>query len=300
MIQQIKNRLKRVKVNFWRFGLINTIKYLFKNAIIKRPINQINFYLKRKKYPQNIIFITSLPKSGSTWLSNMCSGLDGFNSFAPMKWNTYISKKWDDSRWDLDKDIFKEFRTKLAVIRGHTWALPNNIDVLEKSNLKHLIGVRDPRDKLISEYWHSRNFPGHWAHKQANEQSIEEFISYKLESGEFEKETLDWVRSWLKNRDLKKSIIVRYEDMLNNPTEVLEKIFNFLEFKIERKKIENIIEKNSFNKITGRKRGENDNTKFVRKGVSGEWETIFSEEQKSLFSEIGEDVIEELGYQQTL
>lgn len=300
MIRLLKNRLQRLKVNFRRFGLINTVKYLVQNAIIKRPVNQINYFLKRKKYPQNIIFITSLPKSGSTWLSNMCSGLDGFDLFAPVKWNIYITEEWDDSRWDLETDIFKEFRNKLAVIRGHTWAIPKNLNVLTQSNLKYIIGVRDPRDKLISEYWHSRNFPRHWAHKQAHEQSIEEFISYKLESGEFEKETLNWIRNWLENRDLTKSIVIRYEDMLNNPNTVLEKIFNFLGFKIEQKKIENIIEINSFDKITGRKRGENNDTKFVRKGVSGEWKTIFSKEQKLLFSKIGEDVIENLGYQSTL
>ena len=300
MIQQIKNRLQRIKVNFQRFGLIKTIKYLYENAIIKRPKNKINFYLKRKGYQQNIIFITSLPKSGSTWLSNMCADLDGFDSFAPIKWNTYISDKWDDSRWDLDKDIFKEFKNRLAVIRGHTWALPDNIDVLDKSNLKYIIGVRDPRDKLISEYWHSRNFPGHWAHKQTNEQTIEDFISDKLESGELEKETLEWIRNWLKNRNSKKSIIIRYEDMLIDPKIVLEKIFNFINFNIEQKKIEDIIEINSFHKVTGRKRGKSDDTKFIRKGVSGEWKTIFNEEQKLLFSKIGEDVIASLEYQPTL
>ena len=300
MVQLLRNRLQRIKVNYRRFGLINTVKYLIQNVIVKRPVNQIKFYWKKKNYSQNIIFITSLPKSGSTWLSNMCAGLEGFDLFAPSKWNTYISEKWDDSRWDLDIDIFKEFSNKLAVIRGHTWALPNNIDVLDKSELKYLIGVRDPRDKLISEYWHSRNFPRHWANDQANEQTIHEFISYKLESGEFEKETLDWIRNWLNNRDMKKSIIIKYEDMLNNPTKVLDRIFNFLEFKIEQKKIENIIEKNSFDKITGRKRGKSDDTKFVRKGISGEWKTIFSKEQKALFSKIGEDIIEKLGYQQTL
>ena len=300
MIKRIKNRLQRVKVNYRRFGLLNTIEYLVKNVIVKRPVNQINYYLKRKNYPQNIIFITSLPKSGSTWLSNMCSELDGFDLFAPSKWNTYISKEWDDSRWDLDIDIFKEFRNKLAVIRGHTWALPKNVDLLVKSDIKYIIGVRDPRDKLISEYWHSRNFPGHWAHDRVHEQSINEFIYYKLESGEFQTESLEWIRNWLIKRDPKKSIIIRYEDILNNPKKVLEKIFYFLEFRIGQKKIENIIEKNSFDKITDRKRGESDDNKFVRKGISGEWKTIFNQEQKSLFSELGEDIIDKLGYQQTL
>lgn len=300
MIRLVKNRLQRIKVNFHRFGLINTVKYLVKNVIIKRPVNQINYYLKRNKYPQNIIFVTSLPKSGSTWLSNMCSDLDGFDLFAPAKWNTYITEKWDDSRWDLETGIFKEFRNRLVVIRGHTWAIPKNLNVLIKSNLKYIIGVRDPRDKLISEYWHSRNFPRHWAREQACEQSIEEFISYKLKSGEFEQETINWIKNWLNNRDSKKSIIIRYEDMLNNPDKVMEKIFNFLGFKIEQEKIKQIVEKNRFDKITGRKQGESDDTKFVRKAISGEWKTIFSTKQKLLCSKIGEDVIEKLGYQPTM
>ncbi|MBU0529746.1 sulfotransferase domain-containing protein [bacterium] len=291
--------MKRVQVNFRRFGLINTIKYLFQNIIVKRPVNQINYYFKRKEYPQNIIFITALPKSGSTWLSNMFADLDGFDLFAPMKWNTYISKKWDDTRWDLDIDTFKEFKNKLAVIRGHTWAIPQNLLALKDSNLKYIIGVRDPRDKLISEYWHSRNFPGHWAHDQAHKLSIDEFITNKLESGEFEKETINWIRSWLKNRDFKKSIIIRYEDMLINSNLVLEKTFKFLGFKTDQKKIENIIEKNSFAKVTGRNRGKSDNAKFIRKGVSGEWKTIFSKEHKLLFSNIGEDIIKDLGYEPT-
>ena len=121
-----------------------------------------------------------------------------------------------------------------------------------------------------------------------------------MESGEFEKETLNWIRNWLKKRDSKKSIIIRYEDMLNNPNTVLKKIFNFLGFKIEQEKIKRIIEKNSFKNITGRKHGESDDTKFVRKGVSGEWEAVFNKKQKSLYSKIGEDVIEKLGYQSTL
>ena len=65
---------------------------------------------------------------------------------------------------------------------------------------------------------------------------------------------------------------------------VLEKIFNFLNYNIGQKKIVDIIESNNFHKVTRRKRGKSDDTKFIRKGVSGEWKTIFSDEQKLLFS----------------
>ena len=94
MFSTINNRIRRISVNLKRFGFIKTIKYLFYNGIIKRPLNRTNYFLKCEIYPQNIIFITSLPKSGSTWLSNMCAEINGFSLFAPSSWNTYISKEW--------------------------------------------------------------------------------------------------------------------------------------------------------------------------------------------------------------
>lgn len=300
MISKITNRLKRIAVNYKRFGMTHTIKYVFYNGFAKRIVNRFNYATKGNKYSQNILFITSLPKSGSTWLSTMCAEVDGFDLFAPSSWNTYIAKEWDDTRWDLTENIFTEFNHSLAVVRGHTWAIPENINVLKNSKLKYIIGVRDPRDKLISEYYHSRNFPGHWAHTEAKKSTLSEFITIKLKSGEFEKETIEWIRMWLKNRDRKNSIIIKYEDMLNNTADVLIKIFQFLEFKLDRKTIDQIIEKHSFKNVTGRDRGKSDDTKFVRKGVSGEWKSSYSEEQKKLFSEMGEDVITNLGYEPTI
>lgn len=296
----IQDRINRIKVNFIRFGFLPTIKYLFYNGLIKRVKNKLQYISKNKLYPQNIIFITSLPKSGSTWLSNMCAEIDGFDLFAPSQWNTYITSKWDDTRWDLNKDIFTEFNSKLAVIRGHTLATEENIKVLHESDIKYLIGVRDPRDKLISEYYHSRNFPGHWAHDLAIKKSLNEFITYKLENGEFEKETLNWLRDWIVKRNSSKSMIVKYEDILFNPSRILKKLIKFLDFNICDNKISEIVEKHSFKNVTGRDRGKSDNKQFVRKGVSGEWKNIFTHDQKALFSKIGEDIISKLKYEPTI
>ena len=296
----IRDRINRINVNLQRFGYANTIKYMLYNGLFKRLKNKANYILKNKRYPQNIIFVTSLPKSGSTWLSNMLSDIDGFDLFAPSKWNTYISDKWDDTRWDLTNDIFAEFNKKLAVIRGHTMATKNNLQILNESNLKYIIGVRDPRDKLISEYYHSRNFPGHWAHDLANEKSLDQFITYKLENGEFEEETLNWIKNWLNNRDRNKSIIIKYEDLLSSPVKLYKNILEFLNFNVDENKISPTIEKHSFVNVSGRKRGESDNKQFVRKGISGEWKTAFSDRQKELFSNIGEEIINTLNYEPTI
>ena len=54
---------------------------------IKRPVRRFtahgDWFLKRHRYPQNVIFIAGLPKSGSTWLRDMFSSLSGFHSYQP-------------------------------------------------------------------------------------------------------------------------------------------------------------------------------------------------------------------------
>jgi len=54
---------------------------------IKYLSSYLNYQLKGHRYSQSLIIIISLAKSGSTWIANMLSCLDGFNRFAPLKWS---------------------------------------------------------------------------------------------------------------------------------------------------------------------------------------------------------------------
>lgn len=293
-------RFKRVQTYFERHGFLEALTYVLKNSPYKRVKNFGAYVLKGQKYPQNIIFITALPKSGSTWLRNIFSSLPGFDPFSPYRWNTFVPSDWDERRWDLYPGVFNEFARKLAVIRGHTRGTAENIDLLKESDLKYFVNVRDPRDKLISEYWHSRNFPKHWERELVFSKSLAEYITYKLDSGEFERESINWLRSWLDGRDETRSFLLRYEDTLTNTHAVLREAMRFLGFDCSEEGIDRIVAANSFEKVSGRKRGMEDQQQFLRKGVRGEWEEVFSEEQKAKFTQVGEDVIKALAYEPTL
>ncbi len=300
MVKTLKYWIQRSITHYKRKGLLDTVNYLLINGPYKRIKNYSNYFLKNKKYPQNVIFLASLPKSGSTWVANMFNGLDGFDQFAPLKWNTSIQKEWEDTRWDLYDGFFDEFDKKLAVIRGHTWPHLYNIEILQKSGLKYFITVRDPRDKLISEYWHSRNYPKQWKRELTEHKNISEYITYVFESGDFEKQTIDWIRAWLDFSENKKICLIKYEDLLTDTYLTMKKALLFLGFECDDIKLKNIIDENKFVKVTGREKGIEDSTSFVRKGVAGEWKEIFTEKQKRMFCDIGEDVIRRMGYQPTL
>ena len=295
----MKPYIIKTKNSFYEEGALRTLNKIVVNRLYKHSKSYLNYLIKHKKYSQNVIFISGLPKSGTTWIGNLFASLDGFDRFIPSKWNLHRPEKWGKYS-DLYPGFFDEFKNRLAVIKGHTWGSPYNVQILKDSGLKYIITVRDPRDKIISHYWYVQSRKNHWDHPLVLENPLSEFISYKLCSGEFEKESIDWLRVWLANRDKEKSIIVRYEDMISDTYVEMNKILDFLGINCRKSEVNSIIDLNSFKKISGRNLGEEDNKSFLRKGVYGEWKTIFNENQKKIFSNLGEDIIKSLGYEQTI
>ncbi len=300
LITTWRYRTRRTITHYRRFGFQNTVKYLLTAGLKKRISGRVFYLLHRNRYAQNIIFIAGFPKGGSTWIMNLFASLPGFGAYSPLKWNTTIPDKWGLQTWDLYDGVFNEFRNCYAVIRGHTRGVEPNLRIIEESNLKYLISVRDPRDRLISEYWHARNFPLQQQKKLAASMSVGEFVAYKLESGEFQEESLQWISTWLTNRNPHTALILRYEDLLHRAHFTIKSALEFMGIEVNDKFISKSIEANRFEKITGRKRGIADNSRFVRKGISGEWKDVFTPSHKAKFVEIGEDLIERLGYEPTL
>lgn len=302
MFPRIANRISQIKVHHNRYGLRATFKKTIERGVYKPLYTRYQFRKFGDKYPQNIIYIVAFAKSGSTWVANQFASLKGFTTMMPSRWGTSIASDWETSTDDyrLYPGIFNEFKNKLVVVKGHTWATQANLQVLSDSGLKYLITLRDPRDKIVSEYWYLRNRHEHWNHQLAKEKTLGEYITYKLESGEFEREVIEWIRLWLNNRSETRSRIIKYEDLLRNPHDIIAEALNFLEFKITSTELDRIIAENRFEKQSGRKTGDENTKSFLRKGISGEWKQVFDNEQKQLFASVAEDVIKKLDYEPTL
>jgi hypothetical protein len=159
--------------------------------------------------------------------------------------------------------------------------------------------VRDPRDQMISEYWYLRNRSWHPAHEMASRLSLEEFISEELEAGAARGSRIDWLESWIANRDPNKSRIVRYEDLLHDPVSQLQLAFDFLGFDVRSSLTASIVEANRFEKKAGRPQGQEDTNSFLRKGVAGEWMHEFNHDHRKRCRETYEAVITALGYSPT-
>ncbi len=90
---------------------------------------------------------------------------------------------------------------------------------------------------------------------------------------------------------------VRYEDHLHRPHETLAELFRFLGVGAESEVIEAVVEENSFEKVSGRPRGQESSSNFLRKGISGDWVEVFTKGDKRVFKEEAGDLLVELGYE---
>lgn len=91
---------------------------------------------------------------------------------------------------------------------------------------------------------------------------------------------------------------VRYEDLLSRPEEELGRLLRLLGADASEEAVSACVEAGSFARWSrGRERGQEDSAAFLRKGVAGDWENVFTEEDKRAFKEAAGDTLVQLGYE---
>ena len=91
--------------------------------------------------------------------------------------------------------------------------------------------------------------------------------------------------------------VVRYEDLLHDVTRELRGIRDFLELDVSSDEIEAIGATHSFEAQSGRPRGVEKRSSFMRRGISGEWREVFSREAGLRFEEYAGEVLRGVGYE---
>jgi hypothetical protein len=93
---------------------------------------------------------------------------------------------------------------------------------------------------------------------------------------------------------------VRYEDLLERAEEEAERLFRFLGADASAEVVNRCVEAASFEKGSGRQRGQDDyplrHGKY-RKGIAGDWKNVFTERDREIFKEAAGDLLIELGYE---
>ena len=264
-------------------------EFKFRSAAqgVLRILYLLEYCWYAERYPNKTIFIAGLPKSGTTWLANMFASAPGYRRGNP----SHVSQK----DYNLRQDTFREFDRRLAVIRMHTPPSQENISILKQEGIRYCVLYRDLRDVAISWFYYVKNETDHILHNAVKDMSLNEGIEYFAQnrlSG-----YASWIRGWRENRDKLNSIGITYEVLLRDTRKVFAELARFFSLRLSDDLLDKIVHDNSFRIQTGRHRGEEDITSFLRKGIEGDWKNQFSETHKQKFKVIAGDLLIELGYE---
>ena len=278
-----------------------------------------------------IIWVASYPKSGNTWVRSIISSLvyteDGIFDFPSIKkidqypqrrfleyftqdYNNIheIKKHWITSqeRINLDTKI-KFFKTHHLNCKIDNYPFTN-----KECTRATIYIVRDPRNLIDSV---SNHF------SKSTEESKKFLLTSKVLSPGKEIElkggnVITYLGSWKEHyrfwtKDNENLLIIKYEDLVKNIHNEIDKIIaflkNFIDFEVSDIKKENIIKSTSFEALKKFEedgkftenvfvKGTNEKVKFFNKGPDNNWEDSLPEDiRRELEAELKDELIE-LGY----
>ena len=242
---------------------------------------------RHKGLSPNDVFITSYPRSGSTWLRFLIYEI--------------LSKQ---------PATFEVVGKAIPYIGRHHSApilLPNGGRLIKTHEPyypvyeKVVYLVRDVRDVVVSDYAYQKMRDLYYG---SFNEYISAFINGKAHGfGSW----VNHVESWL-NSDLthnNKLLVINFEDLRGDTEKTLIKILRFLEVgNVEQSLIRQTIANNTIqkmrkkedevpDKIFGKQRR---NFRFVNKGYIGGWKHQLTDSQKKLIQDSAIEILNELGY----
>ena len=274
-----------------------------------------------------IIWLSSYPKSGNTWvrlfLDNLLSPDKEFNinhnligQFPLRNHFLNLSDNINDQD-EFAKNCVKaqqklNLDNSLKIFKTHNafwnWGGGEHTFTNEENTLGVIYIVRDPRNIITSvlNYFHKKNY--YEALKFMKENKVlggdEAEIGLPTIIGSWS----NHYKSWKKFK--KNFLIIKYENLLKDPLTEFSKIINYLEtitdLRFENKNILKAIEECKFDNMSKQENefGFNDNSKrnkelnkkFFNLGPNNKWQNILDSEILQEIEKVFKTEMEELGY----
>lgn len=226
-----------------------------------------------------LYIVNEYPKSGGSWVADMLSDALGV---------------------PFPRNRLPMFRSSL--LHGH---------VMQSWDMHNILIVwRDGRDVLVSQYFHSlfKNDRGNarlvsrcradLGFKDYNDirGNLLGFMEYVYEQKHHPRMSWsDFVERWGGEGNC---VHVHYEKLRLYPVEELRRIVLELAGKdVDFQRAVTVVDNHSFEKVSGRKAGEENTKSFMRKGVVGDWKNYFNQEARERFNKYAGSGLLTLGYE---
>ena len=247
-------------------------------------------------WPEPILFIAALPKSGSTWLERLLEAVPGYAH------RRIVDPDCCSEQQDVCHSILAGLpRRAYSVVKLHTRYSEHNVQVLSQYGIKPIVLYRDLRDVCVSRYYHVLYSELHRHHALYTELSKEAGLAHCIEhvTAGFPA----WIDGWLDyaRRYPASCAVVTYEALKASTERVLRDLLRFCGIELPGPAVQGVLRAGSRARFDlQRNLGQRLVRATARKGIVGDWRNHFSPAHVALFkARCGERLIA-WGYERSL
>ncbi|XP_037034685.1 sulfotransferase 1C2-like [Bradysia coprophila] len=214
------------------------------------------------------IFIVTYPKNGTTWTQQIVILLQN-NGTLPddvAKGDMSLRSPFLEYRGTESlKQLTRPYSIKTHIEgNSHPW----------NPHAKYIIVLRNPKDALVSFYYHQTSSPHYGIPDLPFDDFFELFMDGEVECGSY----FDWVLSWWQRKDFDNVMITTYESRMKDPAGDVTQIAKFLDIVYDDDIIKRTVEMSSFGAMR-ETMNEWKKSNFLRKGIVGDWRTHLNNDQ---------------------
>ncbi len=241
---------------------------------------------------EKIILVADYGRSGQGWLSYMLCYILNARFIEPYDFlkgrkyskSDYVFNLTQGNLPDREKTCYS------MVVKTHEFPAPD-FNLTDKV----IFLTRDPRDVAVSAYYMHLFYEKKYRKLRSFLGRIVSLIR-SIRIINYIRTAKGWKKYFQKWQEVP-YYFVRYEDLLLKTKETLNGILDYLGVSVKENIIEEAVNKFSFEKITGRKKGEEDpNNPEFRKGIIGDYKNHFSKSELIIFKLICGKEAKKAGY----
>lgn len=244
------------------------------------------------------IFITSYPKSGTTWMQCIVYNLltkgdqsfDHISNYTPFY---EASSTWNEEKHCLSSHFFLN-HTKIGrrVFNTHLYypMMPKG------KKMKYIYIIRHGKDVALSFYHHLSNQDDKDHYSGSLTDFLQDWVNGKIIFGRWLKHVECWMKAYQQEVENGRSntiLIVRYEDLIHHLEEQMQRIAQFLDLSLSDQDIHNIAPFVTFDYMKSHSEQFSPVSvpwktgfEFIRSGRVGGSKDVFSEADDRIYAEM--------------
>ncbi|KAM6963587.1 sulfotransferase family 2, cytosolic sulfotransferase 2 [Tautogolabrus adspersus] len=262
------------------------------------PQESIEYYEDFTFRPDDILIVT-YPKSGTTWMQEIVPLITSGGDPASVE----TLPNWDRVPWleeNRARILNLEQRPSPRMFSTHfqyNMMPPSFFEVKPKV----VYVMRNPKDVFTSafHYYGSTSFlvkPG------PQSEFLHKFLKGEVMFGSW----FDHVKSWLNAQDKERIMYISYEELIMDLKDSVTRIAQFLEKSLDAEAVEKIAERCLFKNMKHNKMSnyslvpneimDQTKSKFLRKGIAGDWKNQLTEAEAEHFDAVYKDRMKDVKY----